>query len=294
MLTRVVAAGCVIVAAASAAIALEPHVPYVPTAANVVDAMLEIAKVGPRDYLIDLGSGDGRIVIAAARRHGTHGLGVDLDKKLVARANEAAKQAGVEERATFQVRDLFITDISRATVLTLYLFQSVNLQLRPRLFAELRPGTRVVSHDFDMDEWQPDEQITIPVPDKPYGAPESQVYLWVIPANAAGLWVGTINAKGDALKFRAELNQNFQTLAGTAQAGAAVGKVRGGRLRGESLRFAFETRVAGRGVLHEFEGRVNGDTVAGTVTWADGVVQDWNANRVRPGRIKLSAAPTEL
>lgn len=252
--------------------------------------MLAIANVGPRDYLIDLGSGDGRIVIAAARRHGTHGYGVDLNEDLVARASEAAKRAGVADRVDFQARNLFITDISRATVLTLYLFQSVNVQLRPRLFAQLKPGTRVVSHDFDMDEWQPDEQLTVPVPDKPYGAPESQVYLWVIPANAAGVWEGTVSANGATMEFRADLRQTFQLLSGTARVGAADGKVREGRMRGESIRFALETESAGRRVLNRFEGHVDGDIIQGSVKWADGVVQDWKARRVRPAAINISFA----
>ena len=289
------AAICSLLAAgAGAAWAVEPHVPYVPTPSSVVDAMLAIANVGPRDYLVDLGSGDGRIVIAAARRFGTRGFGVDLDENLVIRANEAAQRAGVGDRVQFYARNLFVTDISRATVLTLYLFQSVNVQLRPRLFEALKPGTRVVSHDFDMEGWEPDAQVTVPVPDKPYGAPESQVYLWVIPANAAGAWTGQINTKGAAVAFRADLSQTFQMLSGTAQAGTEVGKVREGRLHGESVRFALEAEMAGRRVLHRFEGRMNGDTIVGTVKWAGGPMQDWSARRTRPAAINLSTTRAEM
>ena len=289
LLKRVLAAGWLMAAVSAAASDLQ--VPYVPTAPNVVDAMLAIAHVGPQDYLIDLGSGDGRILITAATRYGARGYGVDLDENLVARANEAARRAGVGDRVAFQARNLFITDISQASVLTLYLFQSVNVQLRSRLFAELKPGTRVVSHDFDMDEWQPDEQLTIPVPDKPYGPPESQVFLWVIPANAAGTWLGTVGAKTDGAEFRAELSQSFQMVSGTARVGEMGGKVRTGRLRGQSVRFTLDVPVAGRGILYAFEGRIEGETLVGTVKIANGAVRDWRARRIRSAPINLSAAP---
>ena len=288
-LKRLVVAGWLM--AAVSATASEPHVPYVPTAPNVVEAMLAIANVGPQDYVIDLGSGDGRILITAATRHGARGYGVDLNENLVARANEAARRAGVGERVAFQARNLFVTDLSQATVLTLYLFQSVNVQLRSRLFAELRPGARVVSHDFDMDEWQPDEQLTIPVPDKPYGPPESQVFLWVIPANAAGTWLGTVGAQGDAAEFQAELTQTFQLVSGTARVDKMAGKVRTGRLRGHAVRFALDVPVAGRGILYEFEGQVEGETLVGTVRVTNGAVHDWRARRIRSAPINLSAAP---
>jgi hypothetical protein len=290
----VVAAALLTAAAAGVATANEPHVPYVPTAPNVVEAMLSIANVGPQDYVIDLGSGDGRIVIAAARQHGARGFGVELDENLVERARERAIEAGVGDRVEFRADNLFITDISRATVLTLYLFPSVNIQLRPKLFAELKAGTRVVSHDFDMELWQPDAQVTVPVPDKPYGAPESQVYFWVIPANAAGTWAGSVTSEGRIVEFRATLSQTFQMLSGKAQLGAAAGEIRGGSLRGESLRFALEAEVAGRSVRHEFEGRVEGDVVAGKVTSSGGPTRGWRARRVQRAAINITPRPADL
>lgn len=294
LLTRVVVPGLFVVTAAGVATASEPHVPYVATAPNVVDAMLSIASVGPRDYVVDLGSGDGRIVIAAARRHGARGLGVELDENLVARARNRAVEAGVGDRVEFRADDLFVTDISRATVLTLYLFPSVNLQLRPRLFAELKPGTRVVSHDFDMESWQPDAQVTVPVPDKPYGAPESQVYFWVIPANAAGTWAGNVLIDGGSVEFRARLGQTFQMLSGTARLGAAAGDIRGGSLRGESLRFVLQAEESGRSVRHEFEGRIEGDTMVGKVTSSGGPTRDWRARRLQRSAINVSPRPADL
>jgi predicted RNA methylase len=135
---------------------LREEVPYIRTPQAVVDKMLDLAEVGPDDFLIDLGSGDGRIVITAAQQRGARGFGVELDTSLVESSNEAARKAGVAERARFFARDLFDTDIREASVLTLYPLPEVNLQLRPRLLAQLKPGTRVVSHDWDMGEWQPD------------------------------------------------------------------------------------------------------------------------------------------
>ena len=161
-------------------------VPYVPTPPGVVDAMLRIAGVGPHDFVIDLGSGDGRIVIAAAQKHGARGFGVEIDGALVSAARREAQRAGVRDRVEFREGNLFATDIGVASVVTMYLYPGLMMQLRPRLFAELKPGTRVVAHDFDMDAWRPDARVTVPVPDKPYGPPSSEVFLWIMPANAAG------------------------------------------------------------------------------------------------------------
>jgi hypothetical protein len=136
-----------------AAGAAEPSVPYVPTPQEVVERMLEIAKVGPQDYLIDLGSGDGRIVVTAAKKLGARGFGVDLNPVRIKESTESAAKAGVSDRAAFQQRDLFETDLSDATVITMYLLPRVNLDLRPKLL-ELKPGTRLVSHDFSMDDWK--------------------------------------------------------------------------------------------------------------------------------------------
>jgi hypothetical protein len=152
----------------------------------------------------------------------------------------------------------------------------------------------VVSHDFDMELWQPDAQVTVPVPDKPYGAPESQVYFWVIPANAAGTWAGSVTSEGRIVEFRATLSQTFQMLSGKAQLGAAAGEIRGGSLRGESLRFALEAEVAGRSVRHEFEGRVEGDVVAGKVTSSGGPTRGWRARRVQRAAINITPRPADL
>lgn len=158
----------------------DTDVPYVITPQTVVDAMLELASVGPADHLIDLGSGDGRIVITAAQRWGTRGLGVEIDPSLVERARGLARQARVEDKVRFETQDLFATDLTPATVITLYLLPAVNLMLRPRLQA-LRPGTRIVSHDWDMGDWAPQKTIEIPAPGKPVGLRKvSRLMLWTV------------------------------------------------------------------------------------------------------------------
>ncbi len=150
----------------------ELEVPFVPTPETVVHEMLRLAHLTSSDVLYDLGSGDGRIVITAARKYGVHGVGIDLNPDRIAEARENARKAGVADKVTFRQEDLFKTDISKATVVTLYLLPSVNLRLRPKLLRELRPGTRVLSHDFDMGDWKPDRDVRVN---------EHKVYYWLIP-----------------------------------------------------------------------------------------------------------------
>ncbi|MDB5807939.1 MAG: Methyltransferase type 11, partial [Betaproteobacteria bacterium] len=170
--------------------AAEPSVPYVPTPQAVVDRMLQMAKITPQDYVIDLGSGDGRIVVTAAKKYGARGFGVDLNPVRIKESVDNAAKAGVSDRAAFYQRNLFDTDFSEATVITMYLLPRVNLDLRPKLLA-LKPGTRVVSHDFSMDDWRADESVSLDVDDK-YGAGggsgTSTIYFWVVPARVAGPW----------------------------------------------------------------------------------------------------------
>jgi 2-polyprenyl-3-methyl-5-hydroxy-6-metoxy-1,4-benzoquinol methylase len=150
----------------------ELDVPYVPTSTEVVEAMLKVAKVGENDVLYDLGSGDGRIPITAAKQFGTRGVGIDIDPDRIKEANENAKTAGVTDKVKFLQQDLFKSDFSKATVVTLYLLPEINLRLRPQLFKQLKPGTRVVSHAFDMGDWKPEKTLNVN---------GSTVYYWVIP-----------------------------------------------------------------------------------------------------------------
>jgi hypothetical protein len=158
----------------------DPEVPYVPTHERVVAEMLKVAKVGKNDVLYDLGSGDGRIPITAARQFGTRGVGVDIDPARVIEAQANAVKAGVADKVKFMQQDLFETDIKEATVVTLYLLPDVNLRLRPKLLAELKPGTRVVSHNYDMGDWKPLQTITVKVPE------EHTIYYWVVPPKSGG------------------------------------------------------------------------------------------------------------
>lgn len=265
-------------------------VPYVVTPMNVVDAMLEIANVGPSDFVIDLGSGDGRIVIAAAKKRGARGLGIELDGGLVSGARREAQRQGVESRVEFKSENLFITDLTRATVITSYLLPRVNLQLRPGLFEQLKPGSRVVSHEFDFGSWKPDQQVTVRVPNKPYGPPRSEVYLWIVPANAAGRWEWRL--PGDqAAVYSATFEQTFQELRATATIGGSAARVEKPWMRGEEIRFTLAGELDGRPVRREFVGRVSGDGIVGkarTPNAESGV--PWQATRVVRGKINIDAA----
>jgi hypothetical protein len=236
--------------------------PYVQTPQVVVDKMLEIARVGADDYVIDLGSGDGRMVISAASRFGARGFGVDLDARLVKLSNANAVKAGVADRAAFHQRDLHETDVRQATVLTLYLLPEVNLMIRARLLATLRPGTRIVSHDYDMGEWPPDFQTEIDAPGKKVGISErSRIFYWSVPGRAAGRW-HSITPLGEVPgPFELVLEQTFQTIEGRLEAGGLSVPVTAARLDGNHIRFT--ARVGG--AQHEFSGRIVHHAIEGTV-----------------------------
>ncbi len=287
LLCRLAAATVAALLAGQPATAQTLDVPYVPTPANVVDAILKMARVGPADYVIDLGSGDGRIVIAAAKTYGARGLGVDLDGALVSDSRREAERQGVSGRTEFHERNLFITDISRATVLTMYLFPQVISRLRPRLLAELKPGTRVVSHEFDMGKWQPDDSMRISVPDKPFGPPVSEIYLWIVPANAAGTWQWRLDVGGAAIDYELVLQQTFQMLAGRPVVGGKAARIEGGRMRGDEIRFTLIAELGGRPVRHEFTGRAAGEAISGKVKLDGGSELGWNAIRVKAGSMDI-------
>ena len=150
-----------------------PDVPYVPTSNDVVEAMLKLAGVRKTDIVYDLGCGDGRIVIMAAKQYGAHGVGIDINPVRIQEARSNARQAGVEDLVKFEENDLFAADFHNATVVTLYLLPNINLKLRPKLFSDLKPGTRVVSHSFDMGDWKPEKEENVD---------GTNIYFWTIPA----------------------------------------------------------------------------------------------------------------
>ena len=196
-------------ALAAATAQAQDEVPFITTPDAVTLAMLELAGVGPQDHLVDLGSGDGRIVITAARRFGARGLGVEIVPALVAQSRDNARRAGVAGRAEFREQDLFTLDLAPFSVVTMYLLPQVNLQLRDRLLA-LRPGTRIVSHDWDLGDWQPDRSVVVAAPDKPIGRDKnSTLHLWVVPAPLAGWWC--------AADVGLYVRQHFQRVAVTMQ-----------------------------------------------------------------------------
>ena len=286
---RAAAALLVALPALSLAADQHPHadVPFVPTPPGVVDAMLGLAGIGPEDFVIDLGSGDGRIVIAAAKLRGARGTGVEIDGALVWDARREAQREGVAGRVEFIEQSLLLSEIGQATVITMYLSPRLMMQLRPRLFAELKPGTRIVSHDFDMESWRPDARVTVPVPDKPYGPPSSEVYLWIIPANAAGAWRWRSSDGAAAVEYELTLSQTFQMLEGKALIGGQPGRLEGGGMRGAEIRLMLTAEVGGRTLRHEFSGRVDGDAISGRVKLPGGGELDWKATRVRRGSIQL-------
>lgn len=212
-------------------------VPYVPTPQNVVDAMLKISGVSRRDFLIDLGSGDGRIPITAATRFGTRGFGVDLNPVRVREAKENAAKSDVTKLVTFVQGDLFETDLSKATVISMYLLPSVNLKLRPFVL-NLKPGTRIVSHDFDMGDWKADKVEKIDY---------KTVYFWIIPAKVAGSY----EVKAGRETFPLKIEQKYQDITGSAKIDGKDVPIANGKLVGANL--SFELKMAD-GKVRKFEG----------------------------------------
>lgn len=230
-------------------------VPYVATPHETVAVMLDLAEVGKDDLLYDLGSGDGRIVIAAAKR-GARGVGVDIDPERIAEANENARRASVTDRVRFVEGDLFQTDLRTASAVTLYLLPSVNLRLRPKLLRELRPGTPVVSHDFDMADWEPDAKVA-PLPDE-------EVFLWIVPARADGAW--TLSSGTNSVR-RLNLKQRFQRLSGSL----GGTPIEDAGLRGDTITFEHDGR--------QYRGRIFEDQMRGTFL-SSAAKESWTAQRV--------------
>jgi hypothetical protein len=266
----------------SIAIASDARVPYVPTPQGVVDKMLEMGKVGPADYIIDLGSGDGRIVVTAAQKFGARGFGVDLNPDRIKESNDNARRAGVTDKVSFQQRNLFEADLSQATVITMYLLPRVNLELRPKLLS-LAPGTRLVSHDFDMGDWKPDQQTTMRDESKFGGSGgESDIYLWIVPAKAAGTWSwqGTVAGKPQSYEIR--LDQKHQVITGSVWHAGRTATLRDAKLRGSEISFNFTIDVNGAPVRHIYTGKIGSDSILGTAEISGPRVQaqvEWSAVR---------------
>jgi SAM-dependent methyltransferase len=243
--------------------------PFVVSPDAVVERMLYLAQPKAGERLVDLGSGDGRIVIEAAKRFGAKGLGVDIDPRLVERARANARRAGVESLATFEVQDLFETDLRGVGVVTMYLLPEVNLQLLPRLVAQLKPGARIVSHDYDLGPWPFDEMIELALAEKMVGPlGRSRVFLWTVPADARGRWIAELPEFGGRWQF--DVKQTYQVLDVDARAGGASMAVRGARLRGEEIRLAITGVVGDRAYNTLFAGKVAEAGIEGSLRISDG------------------------
>jgi len=223
---------------------------WVPTPDEVVERMLTMAEVGPNDIHFDLGAGNGKIAIAAAKKFGARATGIEYNPDMANFANEKAKEAGVygtgPGKAIIRQADIFATDFSQATVITLYLLPSLNMRLRPQLLA-MRPGTRVVSHSFTMDDWDPDEISVID---------GRRAYFWVVPASVMGTWA--LDAGGP--KIELSLEQVFQKITGHVTLGVVQAGLREPRLRGASIAFSY---VDAAGLRRDFTGTVSGTRMEG-------------------------------
>jgi hypothetical protein len=272
-LRRVLLATVACIASFAAHAQFPYDVPYVPTPYVVVEEMLRLANVGPEDFVTDLGSGDGRILIEAVRKFGARGVGVDLDAERIAESVENAQAAGVTDRVEFLRQDLFKFDFARANVVTMYLLPTVNMKLRPRLLTELKPGTRIVSHDFDLGDWQPDGRSTV----------RKNVFLWIVPARVDGRWRVTLALPAGERSYELELRQKFQEIDGLVRHDKKVAGLWNAQLRGTRISFVI---VDDSGFIDSnlyFEGTVAGDAITGTIrrgVGADETQMTWRAGRV--------------
>ena len=253
---------------------------YVPTPQVVVEEMLRMAKVGPKDFIIDLGSGDGRMVITAAKKFGARGFGVDLDTVLLKLSNASAQREGVADRANFIEQNLFETDLSQATVITTYLLPEMNQKLRPKIL-NLKPGTRVVAHDYHMGEWYPDQNDTLAVPEKTVGSPgKSYIYMWIVPAKIAGRWQSQLATGAQPANWEFVFTQSFQEFDGVARSGGQNIKLPHSKLEGDQISFTVFTKPGDNSTRHEFKGSVKGDVIEGTLKVGSGSGQKqlpWSA-----------------
>lgn len=258
-----------------------PEVPFVPTPHEVVAEILRLADVGKADVLYDLGCGDGRIVVTAAKKYGCRGVGIDIDPERIQDSRKNAAKEGVEDKVKFVEMDLFDADISEASVVTLYLLSRVNIRLRPKLLADLKPGTRVVSHDFDMDEWEADEISYVEDDWETHS-----VFFWIIPADVRGTWKWTLPELAGQNEFTLTLEQDFQKLQGTAsEASSSVPVfIKEDKIMGADLEFVLERNSGEKKERLVFKGKAEGDMIKGLVTIEGGAKEKsikWNAERIK-------------
>ena len=263
--------GLSLVVACAAAHGAEIAAPYVPTAPSVVERMLEVAKVGPQDFVIDLGSGDGRINITAAQKRGARGFGIEIDRELIAKATVNARAAGVSDRVSFIEADLFTADLSQATVVTIYLLKRATMKLRDRLF-ELKPGTRIVSHAASMGGWRADHFEMLDVKNKvrPDAPGKTYIHYWVVPAKVGGTWRWSVNTAEGAQECELRLVQQFQALAGSLRVGDKEYAIEEGKLEGDRIQVRTAETRGGTGERYQLFGQVADASITGTLSILDG------------------------
>ncbi len=220
---------------------------WMPTGNDLVNLMLKTAKVGPSDLVYDLGAGDGKIAIAAAKNFGARAVGIEFNPEMAALAQRNAKRAGVGDRVTIINGDIFKEDFSKATVVTLYLLPDLNLRLRPTIL-KMKPGTRVVSHAFTMGDWEPDQELDV----------GSRGFYWVVPANVAGEW--SLNGIESSNKATLSLTQHYQNIAGNITIGNKSQPLLKAKLQGDRLSFSY---IGRKNTLHNISGKVTGNEFRG-------------------------------
>ncbi len=235
-------------------------VPFVPTPMEVVDEMLRLVDVKAGDILYDLGCGDGRIVVAAAKRYGIKAIGIDIDPVRISESKQNAIEGGVADKVKFMEGNLFEADFKDASVITMYLLTSVNLRLRPKLLAELKPGTRLVSHSFDMGDWKPDKTSIVGTA---YDD-ERHVYFWIVPANVSGRWDWTVAEGGKNRRYTFQAEQKFQAVSATVTANEWPLAAKDMKLVGDRISFRLDVDVDGKMTPYLYEGRVQGHAIDGT------------------------------
>ena len=235
---------------------------WVPTPEELVERMLRMAQTTPNDFVIDLGSGDGRIAIAAAKKFNARAMGIEYNPDMVEVSNRNAAKEGVAGKARFVKADIFESDFSQATIITMYLLPGLNLKLRPKLL-DMKPGTRIVSHQFTMDDWQPDETTNID---------GRRAYFWLIPAKVAGTW--RFQSGSEALDVT--LEQKYQMVEGSVKLGTVNAGLRDAKLAGDKFSFAF---VDQGGLRRDFTGKVSGNTIEGTMKLETGPESKWTATK---------------
>ena len=250
--------------------------PYVPSPQSVVADMLKLADIGPKDFIIDLGSGDGRIVLTAAKVFGASGFGVEIKDELVKLSNEAARKEGVADRVKFIKADLFKTDISKATVLTMYLLPNTVNMLKDKLLTELKPGTKVLSHDYPLAGWLPEKYVQWDLEDKVQisGVTTTLIYLYMVPAKVEGRWSANVPASVGKGALSLNLKQQITRVSGSGKLDGKEVVLEDLKLKGEQISFG----LAGKKVL--FTGSVKGDAITGEVD-TGGAKAPWSAKLVK-------------